>query len=69
MSSIPSHGPPDQGALFDFSRNETSYGNFTNMGQHASVINNHVKTNFQSTRPSPLGVVAPGSSVNEYFDQ
>ena len=60
MSSIPSHdGPSNHSTFFDYSHNETA--NYTNRGQHASVIHNHqLTTNYQSIRPSqdPLGMLS-----------
>ena len=75
MSSLPSHdGPSNGSALFDCSHNETSnYQNYTNVGQHGGVINNlnigHQTTNYQSTRLSPLGMLAFCSSIHEFTQQ
>lgn len=67
MTSVQSHdgGSSNQNTLFDYSRNETSYGNYTNIGQHG-VINNvsHQTTNYQSTQP--LGMLAFRSSSNDF---
>ena len=62
ISGIPSHdGPSSSQMIFDNSHNETSYGNYTNMGQHG-VINNH----YQAPRSNPLGMPASCSSINVF---
>ena len=57
---------------FDYSRNEASYGNYTNfMGQHGGVISNigHQTTNYyQVIWSSPLGMFFL-PSINECFNQ
>ena len=52
---------------FDYSRNETSnFGKYANTGQHAGVINNNQTTNYHSSGPRPLGMLACDSYINEY---
>jgi hypothetical protein len=71
MAHPPSNsGPSDQSGYFDHSHHETSIGNYTNLGQHASqggVINNINQYYSQSMlgtqyeRISFLNLVVPGS--------
>lgn len=62
-------GSSSQTQIFDCSRNEI-YGKYDNTGQHAGVINNNgttmLTTNYQSTSPSPLGMSALSSYINEF---
>ena len=72
MSSVLSDGPSNQSTLFDYSRNEASYGSYTNLGQHGGVIHNvnigNQTTNYRSILSSPLGMLASSSSINEFND-